>query len=1574
MKLRGISQIIGIFMLANSLSAGDTISLLVAPGNDSVEGVWIPLKEGQAAERYIDVRADKTKQVSLGSDAKVILTLGAQIVIYPNDADRAFATCTMNPDADDHMVHIRGTYSVPGAGGKPPEWNAKGTLEDLVDLDVDSNNNGSVETKNPEEDEIENPGTPEEIDENPGKVFSINDSDIDNDGIIDFCDGFDANNEISADDELSTIETTVFIPMELSAGNLPEGVKLADVKYSFSYTASDPAAATVKEIKDGDDVIGYSCSAPPGFRIWKDNKTARNKASAVNNGDFIPSGTELTAEQAGMSGGKHTYYVEATPGALSDLVSKYIQVTVSAEGQEAQSDTVRVNPICLQLVSKGFNSSIEPAGFVGNCLPKPVISLKSISENDVSISGNKVIFTLKCDYLLDPVADNFPRGAGDIQEVGVYLNDSPQPIKTQAVKAETTGLPPASFWQQNPYKGKFEDIKLSIPLKAGINTLTVKTGQNAAGLTGYDEVRIFLHKTEKYFPEVPAQYISYNIAFFEDQTIRDQISVLENQLQNLNDQLEALKTEKEAKDKELADKQTAYDVIGKEIPAISKEITATNRAISKLKTQLKRENTALKKILKKKPLNQKAYDDIVANINRLNTEIAALEKNLVALNATLDQKEADRKNLRRDILALNRDIRTIRFAIPRKEKEITALENKIKNLEKKLAQPDTSQLTYYVGERTPTADDPVFIAKPNNGNVFDGKLNNQNVMFTIDPKTKFTAKADPLSVSYPTFGITGVTYVNQTFYETGPTTNIFRRVAFVPGKPARTEVTWKVADVANCYTSQSGPYKPITLRVRGLTKGVLEKFALAYGQNGSGTTQSNLGESKFAADGWHYLVQPIENTTAKPDVAMAHVQQDQGARSIVSYSVQNGNAATKTVPITAGKGFYSCIALNPISQVAKKQFLSPEIKLIPDYNHDRVIDEFDKELCEAGEPFRFWINDDSDSGTKDVEGVNVDVPAYGTANHKNNKVDGRRDLVDFFPVFIDLNKIFAVFPPDKHKEIEYKLRQDDGALKMVYTQMSVGEVGGYQISETIACGSDLNTPLHQADTVQIPVSGVVISDTFLGKMHDESKGVLVMEGCAASTHPLILEIWQKGIKVLDVELPLNISPVEKMFTTANLRAAVDNGEAKISVVENFTKNRKLQVQKQFVFVHGYNSSEYQGRGWASEIFKRMYWSGSLALYHGILWDGDESKLGESTTPDYQANVINAFQTGSEFATYLNCLDNSNMPVTVAAHSLGNGVTATAIADYNAKITDYFMINAAIAAEAYDATEPVLKDMWHNAWESYYSAYSTACQAINIDANRYYHLTAAGWHNIFKLENAKLKPSESKDKRAELTWKDRFANNPNNVKFYNFYSSGEEVLDIHPFEYYGNLGAFIWGNVWSYDPPEGRYAWSMQEKLKGGNVTNWVLGSYYGGWDFNRSAYSNLPFYNMYSADQAYLLTDEQLKTEPFFDDGGPHTAIYSADRKTASKYAEEHRHEILARMIPALTPATGRVEVKGLDVLMGQKSNFNIQTFVEQWPQERLDFDEDHLKKAWFHSDLKDVAYIYTFRLYNSIVAQGKFK
>lgn len=77
--------------------------------------------------------------------------------------------------------------------------------------------------------------------------------------------------------------------------------------------------------------------------------------------------------------------------------------------------------------------------------------------------------------------------------------------------------------------------------------------------------------------------------------------------------------------------------------------------------------------------------------------------------------------------------------------------------------------------------------------------------------------------------------------------------------------------------------------------------------------------------------------------------------------------------------------------------------------------------------------------------------------------------------------------------------------------------------------------------------------------------------------------------------------------------------------------------------------------------------------------------------------------------------------------------------------------------------------------------------------------------------------------------------------------------------------------------------------------------------------------------------------------------------------------------IPALTLPMGANPVSELDTLFGSTHNFNMNALYENgWPSDRFASGEHN--NNWYHSDFRQVAYTFTYPLYNKMVTLGNLK
>jgi hypothetical protein len=218
--------------------------------------------------------------------------------------------------------------------------------------------------------------------------------------------------------------------------------------------------------------------------------------------------------------------------------------------------------------------------------------------------------------------------------------------------------------------------------------------------------------------------------------------------------------------------------------------------------------------------------------------------------------------------------------------------------------------------------------------------------------------------------------------------------------------------------------------------------------------------------------------------------------------------------------------------------------LLADANHDGKLDAQDKALITQNNPFHFWVNDDDDS-----------PGATPQADYVNNVVDGVDDLADFFPVFLDIQQLLTVLPPDA--STKYKLKQADGALNLVYTNLTRATAFLYQGGTLMTgFGPSFIQPAAMATTQQITAAGIELSAAFLISIKDQSKGVLLLEGRQTTGEPLVLVVEKDGVQVAKVQVELCMLRVGKLWETSNKTNQIPNKTRK----DDATAPERMEVE------------------------------------------------------------------------------------------------------------------------------------------------------------------------------------------------------------------------------------------------------------------------------------------------------------------------------------------------------------------------------------------------------------------------------
>ena len=326
------------------------------------------------------------------------------------------------------------------------------------------------------------------------------------------------------------------------------------------------------------------------------------------------------------------------------------------------------------------------------------------------------------------------------------------------------------------------------------------------------------------------------------------------------------------------------------------------------------------------------------------------------------------------------------------------------------------------------------------------------------------------------------------------------------------------------------------------------------------------------------------------------------------------------------------------------------------------------------------------------------------------------------------------------------------------------------------------------------------------------------------------------------------------------------------------------------------------------MFKRLWWAGSRSRFTAVDWRGDYSQVG-GFAPNYWANVVHALKTAPALADLVNALPGEKV---MLAHSLGNVLTSEACKCHALSYSRYFMLNAAVPAEAYDGNSVVQMAMKPAVWRPYDD-----------------RILSGNWYAVFG----------TKDARRGIAWRGRFADLPDVV---NFYSPTEDVLSNPEMDGMGG-------------------AWSTQELLKGTGLAL-VLPkvSDEGGWGFNRLHTVPLSATELLKTE----FTDDELKMSP------PFLPFNEDWIHTTNAVAETQMADILPRIladgIPATTFAAGANETGGVS---DNVSFYGLMSNEAVWPKGRQeDVEGGGKRNVWQHSDIKNLAYFYVYRLFELIV------
>lgn len=617
--------------------------------------------------------------------------------------------------------------------------------------------------------------------------------------------------------------------------------------------------------------------------------------------------------------------------------------------------------------------------------------------------------------------------------------------------------------------------------------------------------------------------------------------------------------------------------------------------------------------------------------------------------------------------------------------------------------------------------------------------------------------------------------------------------------------------------------------------------------------------------------------------------------------------------------------------------------LVPDFDRDGDIDGDDAQRC-ATNRFYFWTNTDIWRGDNAFEGGFLDWirNLRYDDNGDDNVVNGRNDLVNLLPLAIRLQDVLNAWSTHNVKVVVASKAAQ--TVRRRYADISWDEVRKSVLADVETDDESSwwqvfdDATLNEAHLRYLDASGDELQQTVVNRSA-QGRGVILVEAKHFCKDPFEVRIYVDEVAVFSSGLDITFTDIDGMYRWHNLRTFAGGGDvADPSGSEPVPEPRGLPDSEcdnaDFFFVHGYNVSEREAREWGRAVFKRMWWSGLKARFHVVTWFGNDTQVyvpgNGLVSPDYHVNVEHALKTSTNLCAIASLYGGPNY---FAAHSLGNMLVSSAIQDWSMPFDRYFMINGAVAGEAFDISQQSLS--------AEYKARMTPTEWTGFRDE----FRAADWWETAGFE--------SDDARRSLTWKGRFGGVD---KVVNYYSDEDEVL--------------MCGYGEDRFPISRDYAWYNQERYKG--VMPDLMGRNEAGWSFNPrytvgtqtgqapSDYEWRPP----TVAEAEAVTDDPRESPIFgpFQDG----SLWTTNK--VSSISRDMISQLLADAIPAETLPAGYEGVpkwnddESISVNKNMASEFKDNLQIYFWASD----------KKWIHSFFVQAPYMVVHRLFEDIATKTR--
>ena len=622
--------------------------------------------------------------------------------------------------------------------------------------------------------------------------------------------------------------------------------------------------------------------------------------------------------------------------------------------------------------------------------------------------------------------------------------------------------------------------------------------------------------------------------------------------------------------------------------------------------------------------------------------------------------------------------------------------------------------------------------------------------------------------------------------------------------------------------------------------------------------------------------------------------------------------------------------------------------LVPDVDGNGMFDDDDARHCVSNR-FSFWVNDDIWTGNDAFDDTFWDwIDGLGNDdNGDDNEVNGRNDLVNLLPMAIRVQDFLSAW---SSHEVKVLLRSQSSAVRRLYADVAWNDARA-SVLRDIEVDDESSwynfwsgTTLHSASFPSLREGEGPLADNVAARSQS-ARGVVLFEAEWECECPVEVVVKVDGVEVFACRPDLAFLDVKKLYWWHNLRHLF-GGQGKIDPNDaSVTTDAQLPTSAfrnavNLYFVHGYNMAQHEAREWAQATYKRLWWAGFRGRFHAVTWYSNDSQfkapLVGYVCPNYQANVEHAFASASNLTAVV---ANYTGPNYFLAHSLGNMLVSAAIQDWQMPCERFFMLNAAVAAEAYDTSS--------------ISSFTHDCITPDNWDELQDRLRASHWYETDGLA--------ADDDRRRLTWRNRF---PSVVNAVNYYSTEDEVLMCET-------------NGASHHPVQREWAWYNQERIKGvkpfEQFVGLDLGRSEGGWSFNPHYYISYQQWDPGSETyvslsrpptvaEANAITND-FRVEPFFGKFSD-TPLFTTNYLAPGAIDYSLRARLLADAIPAESFPAGYMSAS---VFSNSGNAYNMATEFKD--TDRIEV-MDANKRLWRHSYFLQAPYMVVHDLFENIAQE----